>query len=424
MRILRLNSVSGPLGGVETYIENANKILSQDGHTVTTITLSTMGSLKNDGQNFVISTSSNSITRMFHDIILSEELLNRLYSVYSNFKPDIIHLHHFRIGFRTIFNFLMSHDTPVVFTAHDALAVCPLSTLVKPGNVICEGGVALRCAFTGCRIHSHLPYEMMLSRNFKVLAKSKIKALICPSYSIMNYLISNGFSPTVHLPSFSVFDENAVNKEPDFDEILSRKNIGFIGRLEWYKGVDDLIRGFAIFSTNHPEFHLLIAGNGPHEASLRKLVGALNIDSKVIWLGKINGEQREQFYNSIVCNVVPSKYWENFPLSAQESLLRSVPTIGTMIGGIPEIVQDGKTGFLVHISSPEEIALKLQLIVENRNNNVVNLMRNGRAFVMNHLTPEKNINGLLDIYNKVLNGIAIPNGYDENPTMESKLSRM
>ncbi|MEM0133859.1 MAG: glycosyltransferase family 4 protein [Thermoplasmatales archaeon] len=417
MRILRLNSISGVVGGVENYIDNSNFLLKKMGHEVLTITLTTNEKNTDSREQIFIKFTPSLVKRMLTDPIPSYDLLSRLNYFYNEFGPDIIHVHHYRIAFSTISHFILSKKIPVVFTAHDAMAVCPLSTLVKPGNVICEGGVSLRCNFTGCQIHSHLPYEIMVSRNFRRLANSKIKALICPSYSIMNYLISNGFSPTVHLPSFSFFDSRVLSNEPDFHEILSKKNIGFIGRLEWYKGIDDLMKGFAIFVRKHPEFNLLIAGKGPYENSLKRLAITLKISNKVVWLGEINSEQKEEFYRQIICNVIPSKYWENFPLSAQESLLRSIPTIGTRIGGIPEIIQESETGLLVNISSPEEIAQNLELIVENKNNNIMDIMKNGRKFVMRHLSPEKNINGLLDIYDKVLRGIYIPNGYDENPTI-------
>jgi glycosyltransferase involved in cell wall biosynthesis len=418
MKILRLNSISGPLGGVETYIENVNEILSEMGHAATTITISSGEHFNKNNSDVEIRITSNKFKRMLQDILTQENLLEVLQNVYNDFKPDIIHLHHFRIGFSTIKKFLLSNTTPVVFTAHDALAVCPLSTLVKPGRIICEGGVALRCGFTGCKIHSHLPYELMLSRSFRSLARMKIDALMCPSYSIMNYLKSNGFSPVVHLPSFSYFNHNLLDNEPDYEEILSRKNIGFIGRLEWYKGIDDLIKGFAIFTHNHPKFNLLIAGTGSYEKDLKALVGKIGIDNKITWLGKIDSKEREEFYKKIVCNVVPSKSWENFALSAQESLLRAVPTIGTNIGGIPEIVKQGITGELVEISSPEEIAMKLEKVINNRDNTTVRQMKNGRTFILNNLNPEKHIAGLISIYQKVLNKEPIDNGYDTNVTAE------
>lgn len=416
MKILRLNSISGSIGGVETYIENTDRLLIERGFNTLIVTLTSGNSFPNKQGNLEIKVSSNPLKRILKDVITQDDLLNKLNHIYENFDPDIIHLHHYRIAFNTISRFLDSKDIPVVFTAHDALAVCPLSTLVRPGNVICEGGTGVRCGFTGCRIHSHLPYEILLEREFRKIGVKKINAFLCPSYSIMNYLKSNGYKPVVHLPSYSFFDEAVVKNDPDYNDILSKKNIGYIGRLEWYKGVDDLIRGFSIFATSHPEYRLLIAGTGPFEDNLKKLSSQLGLNQKIKWLGRINEQEREEFYKTIVCNVVPSKYWENFALSAQESLLRSVPTIGSKIGGIPEIIRNGKTGYLVNISSPNEIAGKLEEIIENKGDSTFGIMKNGKAFILNNLTPEKHIEGLIGIYEKVLAGSEILNGYDANVT--------
>lgn len=414
MKILRLNSISGETGGVERYIENTNAILKEKQHEIVNITLlaGTKSYTPNNVSNIIFEV--NPYRRLIADQLVDKNLLDRLISTVEQFEPDIIHLHHFRIAFRTVFQFLSSISTPVVFTAHDALAVCPLSTLVRPGDVICNGGISARCGFTGCKIHGHLPYELMLSRYFKAISKSKIKAFICPSYSIMNYLISNGFGPSVHLPSYSNFDSNSLTIEPEYDKILLNRNIGFIGRIEWYKGIDDLIKGFAIFSKNHPDFNLLIAGSGPFTSNLKRLASNLEIDKKVRFMGTIDKAGRDEFYGSLFCNVVPSKYWENFALSAQESMLRGIPTIGTNIGGIPEIIRNWVTGFTVPISSPNEISKALEIILQNKNNQILDIMKNGRSFILNNLTPEKHIEGLLDIYQKVLKGEDIPNGYDEN----------
>ncbi|WP_075056522.1 glycosyltransferase [Thermogymnomonas acidicola] len=253
MKILRLNSVAGPPGGVEAYIEGVDRILSKYGHETRTITLTTgVRREKSVNEIEIVSPPPSPLTRAINDVIPSDEVYEALLSEYRTFRPDLIHLHHLRIGFASVVRFLRSVEEPVVFTAHDALAVCPLSTLVKPGNVICEGGASVRCAFTGCRIHSHLPYELILSRAFRELSESSIRAFICPSYAVMRYFSRFNFRPTVHLLSFSHFDPKLVSEEPRYGgEILSRNGVGYIGRLDKYKGVDDLIKAFKIFSKRH-----------------------------------------------------------------------------------------------------------------------------------------------------------------------------
>ena len=401
MRILRLNSISGFRGGVEAYIESVDKLLYGLGHRTLTLTFNSGEPGKEDTDNLEIRVEAGAISRAFSDLIPSSKLISFLLEKHEQFKPDLIHIHHIRIAHSSIEKFLNLIPTPAVFTAHDALLACPLSTLVQPGNKICEGKTGIRCGFTGCEIHGHLVYELMLASTIKRLAKNKIKAFLCPSYSVYNYLHHSGFGPMVHLPSFSMFEEQARNEEPNYGNILTRKYIGYIGRLEWYKGVHDLIDAFSIFLKTHPDFRLRIAGIGFYENELKRKSTELGLEPYIDWLGKIGPEQKEEFYRTVSSVVVPSNYWENFPLVAQESLLRGIPTVGTDIGGIPEIIKDGITGRIVPIASPEKIAEALNDIYRNLDKSL-EFMKAGRLFILNNVSPERHLEGLLKVYKKIL----------------------
>ena len=407
MRILRLNSIVTFRGGAEAYIENITDMLSELGHETLTITfLSGEGKEETPG-NIEVRMKSDPISRFIEDTLPWGNIENFLMEKYAEFKPDLIHLHHIRNGFSSVKNFLMKTDVPLVFTAHDALWVCPISTLVQPGNKICEGGTKLRCAFTGCKVHGHVAYELLLASAIRKISSKKLKAILCPSYSIYNYLHGNGFNPVVHLPSFSKFDHNDLKNNPDYEAILKQKNIGYIGRLENYKGVHDLIEGFAKFLRKHPEYRLKIAGTGGYESYLKDLSTKLGVQEHIDWLGKIGPKERDAFYSSVSTIVVPSNYWENFPLVAQEALLKGIPSIGTNIGGIPEIIRDGETGRIVPISSPGKIADALAALYSQKEK-TIDMARAGRNFILNNISPEKHLQGLLTVYDKILSGEKIP----------------
>lgn len=406
MRIFRLNSIVSFRGGAEAYIDNITNMLSELGHETLTITF-VSGEAGIPKSGFIeVRMSSSSASRIIHDIIPQEDTVNFLIQEYLKFKPDIIHLHHLRNAFSSVEKFLNRTHVPVVFTAHDALLVCPLSTLVRPGSIICEGGTKIRCAFTGCKVHGHMAYELLLARAIRRISNTKIKAFLCPSYSVFNYLHNNGFGPVVHLPSFSKFDEDVIENEPEYGRILKQKSIGYIGRLESYKGVHDLLIAFRDFVKAHPDYTLKIAGTGSFEPELRAMAEQMQIESKIVWLGKIGGDERKEFYNSVSSIVVPSNYWENFALVAQEALLRGIPTIGTEIGGIPEIVKDGVTGRIVPISSPEKITEALEDVYSKPEKSLM-LMKEGRAFIMENISPKRHLEGLLRVYERILGGSSI-----------------
>ena len=406
MKILRLNSIVSFRGGAEAYIENVSKMLSELGHENLTITFLSGEGGPSKPEFVDVVMSSNPISRFVRDSIAWNDIVNFLNGKVSEFKPDIIHLHHLRNASASVAKFIQMTNLPVVFTAHDALWACPLSTLVQPGGKICDGGTGIRCGFTGCKIQGHLTYELLLASKIRKLANSRINAILCPSYSVMDYLHNNGFSPTVHLPSFSKFEEGVRNEEPLFGEILQQKSIGYIGRLESYKGVQDLIEAFSLFVKMHPDFRLKIAGIGSYEKELKKVALNLGMDDHIVWLGKLDSKAREKFYRGVSVIVVPSNYWENFALVAQEALLRGIPVIGTNIGGIPEIVKADETGRIVPISSPGKISEALEDVFSNTEK-TLKLMKKGREFILNSINPEAHLNGLLRVYYKVLSGETI-----------------
>lgn len=417
MKILRLNAITSFRGGAETYIENINDMLESSGHETLTVTFNSGESLEPTENYIEVKTNSNPFSRFINDPLPKERIFNFLTDIYNKFNPDIIHLHHLRIEYASIEKFLMETTTPILFTAHDALLVCPLSTLVQPGGKICDGGIGLRCAFTGCKVHGHLSYELLLSASIKKLNEKRIVGFLCPSYSIYNYLHNNGFAPVVHLPSFSKFETLIKKNEPNFNSILKRKNIGYMGRLESYKGVHDLIEAFSIFTTKHPEYRLKIAGIGSYEKRLKEKAKKIGISNKIDWLGKITGKEREQFFNDVSMIVVPSNYWENFALIAQEALLRGIPAIGTRIGGIPEIIQDGLTGRIVPISSPHLLNEALEDTITDKKK-TLELAKKGRSFIINNVSPELHFKGLLNIYSRVIKGEYIP---DRTEAIELKV---
>lgn len=407
MRILRLNSIVTFRGGAEAYIENITEMLSELGHETLTITFISGEGGHETPENIEVRMKSDPVSRFIKDTVPWDSIVNLLMDKYMDFKPDLIHLHHIRNGFSSVKKFLMKTNVPVIFTAHDALLVCPISTLVQPGGKICEGGTKIRCAFTGCKVHGHMTYELLLASAIRNISNNKIRAILCPSYSIYNYLHANGFKPVVHLPSFSKFDVKSLNSIPDYETILKQTNIGYIGRLENYKGVHDLLEAFAMFLKKHPQFRLKIAGTGGYEQYLKEMSVKLGVQEHIDWLGKIGPEERDNFYGSVSTIVVPSNYWENFPLVAQEALLRGIPSIGANIGGIPEIIRDGETGRIVPISSPMKIAEALDNVYSQKQK-TIEMAIAGRNLILNSISPEKHLEGLLKVYNRILSNEDIP----------------
>ncbi|WP_240507747.1 glycosyltransferase family 4 protein [Algoriphagus faecimaris] len=137
--------------------------------------------------------------------------------------------------------------------------------------------------------------------------------------------------------------------------------IGFVGRLfDDHKRVSDLIK--AIFLLNNKEIIVLIIGEGKDKNELISLAKSLDILDQFIFVGY--QPETSSFYELMNVLVIPSAR-EGFGLVAAEAMLHGLPVIATQVGGLQDIVIDGETGFLVDAYSPDQIAAKINHLIQN-----------------------------------------------------------
>jgi len=135
------------------------------------------------------------------------------------------------------------------------------------------------------------------------------------------------------------------------------------------KGFDDAIRALTDLQ-DIEDICLLIAGEGPEKPTLIKLAKVLHLKNRVRFLGFVPSNILLNVYNVADVFVAPFKIlgrdMEGFPLVVQEAQACGVPVISTHTAGVPELVENGKTGFLVNMNSPREIAEKVRMLYEDR----------------------------------------------------------
>jgi len=125
-----------------------------------------------------------------------------------------------------------------------------------------------------------------------------------------------------------------------------RESLLFVGRLRIRKGVEVLLEALTE-STDE----LVIAGDGEHREALEQRCQALGLDGRVHFLGRCTAGQIENLLKGAKALVVPSTY-EGMPLVILEAMEQAVPVIASAVSGIPEVVLDGETGWLV---PPEDV---------------------------------------------------------------------
>jgi glycosyltransferase involved in cell wall biosynthesis len=170
-----------------------------------------------------------------------------------------------------------------------------------------------------------------------------------------------------------------ANEAPDGLPATSKETIGergqgpilFVGRLIQRKGGDDLIEAFRLVSKEFPKSRLVFVGDGPDRKRWVELAQAANLDGRVEFRGTLRGRALHLAYEESSIVVLPSKYVpddsssETLGLTLIEGSMHAKPLVGTLHGGIPEIVKDGVNGFLVPESSPALLAHALVRILSD-----------------------------------------------------------
>lgn len=338
-----VNKFLYPHGGSETYMLKLGKYLMTQGHEVQYFGME-------DDQNIVGNTANSYTDNVnFHNKSFVKSILNPFKVVYSlksrkkirnvldDFKPDVVHLNNFNFQITPSIIYEIGKDKlPIIYTAHDFQLICPNHLLYdrirKATCEDCLNGKFRSCLKRKC-IHGSL-VKSFLGTMEAVLYRSlhtykSIDVVICPSYFMENKLLTNKDFRGKTMVMHNFIDSATGRAEEKEDYVL------YFGRFSEEKGLEKLIRVCKELSN----IKFVFAGEGPLEGELSNIpniinVGFLEHESLVDWIGKAR------------FTLCTSEWYENCPFSIIESFMYGTPVIGANIGGIPELIHDGRTGLL------------------------------------------------------------------------------
>jgi glycosyltransferase involved in cell wall biosynthesis len=221
------------------------------------------------------------------------------------------------------------------------------------------------------------------SRYDKIVCVSKQveKALIkwCPETACKVIVIKN---------AIPIKDKLNFEREKLYDII-------FVGRLEKQKGIDILFKAIQILKEkHHRNLRVAIVGDGSLMESLKKIALRYGINEHIDFLG-VRKDVLELMRKSLVF-VLPSR-WEGFGLVLLEAMSVGTPIVATKVGGIPEIIEDGKDGILVEPENPEELAKAILRLLSDVNLRSL-ISSNAYKKVKEEYSIEKYTKTLLGLY--------------------------
>lgn len=171
-----------------------------------------------------------------------------------------------------------------------------------------------------------------------------------------------------------------------------------VGRLVPQKGIKYLLTAATHVLRELPSAQFLIVGDGPLRRDLEVAAEKLGIHKKVVFIGF-----REDIHDILVASdvVVLPSLTEGLPLVALEAMAAGKPLVGTAVGGIPEVVVDRETGFLVPPRKPIPLAHAILFLLTNKEA-ALQMGMAGRRRVEEDFTLEKTITETQNIYTELI----------------------
>ena len=368
MKILMINKFLHPNGGSETYIFRLGDYLKSQGHEVQYFGMEHTGRCVGNQVNAYTSDmdfhGGSKLSKLTYPIktIYSSEARKKLRLVLEDFRPDVCHLNNF--NYQLTPSILLEiakwkregHPCRVVYTAHDLQLVCPNHMCSNPNTgencEKCLGGHFLNCTKGKC-IHGSLAksavgtLEAMLWNGCGVY--KNIDVIICCSEFLKTKMDTNPLFAGKTVAIHNFVDRISYEKAEKKDYVL------YFGRFSREKGIDTLIQVCKAL----PEIPFIFAGTGPLE---EEIAGVPNIQN----VGFQRGQALETLIREARFSVYPSEWYENCPFSVMESQMYGTPVLGANIGGIPELIEPGKTGELFESGNATQLKEKIQALWKNR----------------------------------------------------------
>lgn len=324
-------------------------------------------------------------------VIWSRRTYREVRSLLRRERPDVAHVHNLWYAISpSVYTACHDAGIPLVQTLHNFRMFCANGLLLRQGEPCedCVGHLPWRGLLRGCfrtRLHS-LP--LVAAESFHRVRGTwarDVDAYVALSRFARERFIACG------LPASRVFIK------PNFLAAsvptgCSDSSVGlYLGRLSHEKGVEILL--LAAQRSNAP---LRVLGDGPLRAHLTELKDRLHLAS-VELLGRRTHEEALQAVSSAGYVVLPSVCYENFPMAILEASACGKPVIASRRGSIPELVEDGETGFLFEPGDSEDLAAKMALLAGDPVLRKT-MGERARAMVRERYSANANFALLMDLY--------------------------
>lgn len=405
MKVLIANKFFYRKGGSETVMFQERDFLLASGVDVVDFSMQDERNLASPYQETFVSARSydedakggliaraGAALRLVH----SPEAVSKIGELIDRTRPDLVHCHNvYHQLTPSIIGAAKQRGVPVVLTLHDYKPICPVYTCLRDGETCVQcidnnffNVVRNRCS-DGSLARSALLYAEAKVQQMK-RSYENVDLVIAPSQFMASKVSQARFESARVQVLYNAVDASTITASKEDDGYLL-----YLGRLSAEKGIETLVEAQARANVAP----LVVAGTGPLEARLH--ADYPDVDFR----GHLSGAELEATIRKAAAIVIPSRWFENCPMSVLEAMAYGKPVIGSDIGGIPELVQHEVTGLLFPAGDTDALAGQITRLMEQPK-----LRKSYGCAARQRLEQEFSIDThnqkLLQLYNSVVNAAA------------------
>jgi glycosyltransferase involved in cell wall biosynthesis len=355
MRIVFLSHTFVPdyIGGAEVSLYHTCRGLQSRGYDCVVLAVNSRGRERADQWYEVDGIPVHRLTwitkkrRPLTDL-LDARLLPPLYRDLRRLRPDIFHLHNVAQATMAPFVAAAMTSTPTVCTLHDHWLLCPGDMLYRADGTLCDPAQNPEGRCGHCYRRYEYWADLPKRRRWMELLTANVRRFISPSQALIDLHVAGGFERSRFqlLPNALAAPEWV---EPRHEQVLeacraaqSRPTLVFAGGGVHNKGADVVSRAIPGLLAAIPDLQFVIAGPGEPEYfhEWARYAPAVRV------LGKVPFDEMRSLFAAADLTLMASVWPENSPMTIYENYQVGTPVLASAVGGIPELVEEGKTGYL------------------------------------------------------------------------------
>ena len=274
-----------------------------------------------------------------------------------DFSPHVVHFHHI-IGLSVgLIHSAKRKGIKTVLTLHDHWGFCFKNTLIKDHEEICRDYGPCEDCLPFIRDEDGMEIPISVRKDFLAIQLKEVDTFISPSQYLAEAYGRAGIPKEKIRVIWNGID---VNRFSHLSKSSMRNTLRFtcIGYLGKHKGIHIILDALSLIDHKH-RVQINLVGVGDLVDRYKKQVEYMGWENSVKFWGKVDNSRIEEVYRETDVLLLGSVTPENQPVTIVEAMAARTPVIASRIGGIPELVEDGKTGYLFEAGDAKDLADKM-----------------------------------------------------------------